>query len=66
MAVKVLSKKPAREVEKKITCHNCGARLSYVPNDVKVYSGTDYGGGPDGEEWINCPNCRKRVTIRSW
>ena len=66
MAVKVLSVKPVKTVEKKIACRSCGAMLAYVPNDVLEYHGTDYGGGPDGCEWIICANCGKEVTIRSW
>jgi len=66
MTVKVLSRKPAKEVRKRITCRGCGARLEYVPNDVQTRSGTDYGGGPDGAEYIICPDCQSRVTIRSW
>lgn len=54
--------------EKKITCEACGHRIAYVDNDVKRHDGTDYGGGPDGREWIDCPNeaCRKMITIRTW
>jgi hypothetical protein len=66
MAVKVISVKPAKSVVKKVVCRNCGAKLEYVPKDVKEYHGTDYGGGPDGREWIVCPNCREDVTLRSW
>ncbi len=67
MAVKVLSiKKPAKEVVKKANCRICGAKLSYVSNDVLEYRGTDRCGGPDGREWIVCANCGNEVTIRSW
>ncbi len=27
---------------------------------------TDYGGGPDGEEYVRCPGCGKKAIIRSW
>ena len=66
MAVRVISKGPNPQVEKKITCPNCGATLAYVPNDVKERNGTDYGGGPDGVTWIDCPECSKQVTISRW
>jgi hypothetical protein len=66
MAVKVISAKPAKSVVKRITCKNCGARLEYAPNDVKECHGHDLGGGPDGQEWVSCPNCKKRAIIRSW
>jgi hypothetical protein len=66
MTVKIIKLKPHREVAKQIVCRECGATLEYVPNDVKSYHGTDYGGGPDGCTWVNCPNCKKRAIIASW
>lgn len=64
VAVKVISDKPVRV--KKVICPHCGYRLSYTPNDVHRYDGTDMSGGPDGKEWINCPNDGKEVILRSW
>ena len=64
--VKVISTEPDESVTKRIICRHCGATLEYVPNDVKKCHGKDIAGGPDGSEWINCPNCGKSVTIRSW
>ena len=64
--VKVISTEPHESVVKQVICKNCGATLEYVPNEVKKYSGRDMGGGPDGREWIDCPNCNKEATIRSW
>ena len=66
MAVKVIDPTPHHTVVKQIICRNCGVKLEYTPNDVKRRDGTDYSGGPDGKEWIVCPNCNKEVTIRSW
>lgn len=66
MAVKVVNPEPAKEVIKEIVCRNCGVTLSYVPNDVQSRNGRDYSGGPDGSEWIDCPKCKKQVTIQSW
>lgn len=66
MTVKVIKVKPGKKVVKRITCCHCGAKLEYVPNDVKERHGRDYGGGPDGEEWVDCPNCNKKAIIRSW
>jgi hypothetical protein len=66
MTVKVIKVEPSKEVVKEAICKGCGATLEYVPNDVKSRHGTDYGGGPDGEEWIDCPNCQQRVVLRSW
>lgn len=56
----------APEVEKHVNCRGCAKRIAYVGNDVHKREGTDYGGGPDGREWIVCPNCGKQITIRSW
>jgi len=64
--VRVVQRKPAKEVKKRIVCQGCGATLEYVPNDVEKVSGEDYGGGPDGREYIICPDCKKQVVIRSW
>lgn len=66
MVVRIVDPTPDPEVLKKISCRNCGARLVYTPNDVKERNGTDYGGGPDGEEYVVCPSCNKRAIIRSW
>lgn len=62
MAVKIIKKGPGKEA----TCRECGSLLSYLPADVKKYSGTDYGGDPDGREWIVCPNCGEDVILKSW
>lgn len=62
---RVLNNTPVTEAT--IVCHNgCKLLLAYVPNDVLRRDGTDYAGGPDGEEYIICPNCAKKVVIRSW
>lgn len=66
MAVKVINIVPAGEVAKRVICKNCGATLEYVPNDLSRYDGKDISGGPDGKEWIVCPNCGKQVVVRSW
>lgn len=58
--------KEAPLVEKQIVCCGCGATIAYVKNDIKQYHGTDYTGGPDGSEWIDCPGCSKRITLRTW
>lgn len=66
MAVKIIDETPDPKVVKRVTCGHCGTRLEYVPNDVKECHGADYGGGPDGEEWVDCPKCGKKAIIRSW
>lgn len=51
---------------KRITCRNCASVLEYVQAEVKTYRGTDYSGGSDGMDWVDCPNCGKKAIIRSW
>ena len=63
---RVIDPKPQEGVEKQIDCTGCGARIAYVPNDIKEYHGTDISGGPDGREWVVCPNCGHDITTRSW
>jgi hypothetical protein len=58
--------KVGRPKELKAKCHECGCTIAYTKKDIKCYSGTDYSGGPDGQEWVNCPNCREEITLRSW
>lgn len=64
--IKLIKTKPHKSVIKTIICKQCGATLQYTPNDVKEYHGTDYGGGPDGMKWIDCPQCKNRAIIESW
>ena len=66
MTVRVIKTEPDPRVVKRGICEHCGATLEYTPNDIHKYEGTDYSGGPDGYEWINCPNCNKEAVIRSW
>jgi DNA-directed RNA polymerase subunit RPC12/RpoP len=52
---------------KYITCRQCAARVEYTPGEVRnLYSGTDYGGGPDGADGFNCPACGKQIHVRRW
>lgn len=51
---------------KRVTCRSCAAILEYNLSEVKSQHGRDYGGGPDGMEWVDCPNCGKPAVIRSW
>jgi len=55
-----------KDIQKQITCKNCGSILRYVKADVREYHGTDYSGSPDGREWIVCPTCNEDVTIKAW
>ena len=52
---------------KRATCRQCGAINEYMPKEVRVlWSGTDYGGGPDGAEGFNCANCGEHVITKRW
>lgn len=51
---------------KRITCRSCASILEYTLSEVKSCHGTDYGGGPDGAERVDCPNCGRLAIIRSW
>lgn len=53
-------------VVKRVTCRNCSSILEYVQAEVKKYRGTDYTGGADGQDWIDCPQCQEKVILRSW
>ncbi len=56
----------AKEVMKRIACQ-CGARIEYAPAEVKtLWSGTDYGGGPDGAEGFKCPKCGENIITKRW
>ena len=64
--VTIVNKEPDKSVLKEIVCGNCGVTLSYVPREVQSYHGTDYSGGSDGQEWVDCPNCNEKAIIKSW
>lgn len=52
---------------KKCTCEHCAALLEYVENDIiTLWSGTDYGGGPDGAKGFKCPQCGQNVILERW
>ena len=65
--MKIISTKPDKSVVKRKVCNNCGITLEYVPADVvTLWSGKDYGGGPDGAMGFKCPNCGKNVITERW
>lgn len=64
MTTRVL--RPGFVPEKKAACEHCGALIGYRPQDVKERHGTDYGGGPDGAKWIECPSCGNRIILERW
>lgn len=51
---------------KRVTCRDCASMLEYCLYEVKSRKVSDYGGGSDGMEWVDCPNCGKKAIIRSW
>ena len=51
---------------KRCTCGECGAIVEYMKREVQTYSGRDMSGGPDGREWIVCPQCGEDIILRSW
>ena len=52
--------------QKEANCRNCGATLRYIDSEVKEYHGLDRSGGPEGREWIVCPNCNGAVNLKVW
>lgn len=62
--VKIVNLEPHPTVVKEIVCPNCGATLSYVPQDVQKRSYVDYGGDSDTSYWIVCPNCDHKISVR--
>lgn len=66
MTVKIVDPNPSPEVIKYCNCGNCGVKLSYVPMDVQSYIHYDYGGGSDRIDYINCPGCSSKVTVRHY
>jgi RNase P subunit RPR2 len=51
---------------KRVTCRGCASILEYTTKEVQVQHGTDYGGGSDGTEWVNCPSCGGEAIVKSW
>ena len=62
--VKVIGKDP--HAVQYVTCKSCAAQLEYTPSEVQERHGVDYSGGPDGQEWIDCPSCGREVVLRAW
>jgi transcription initiation factor IIE alpha subunit len=53
--------------KKRATCRNCASVLEYMPSEVReLWSGTDYGGGPDGARGFTCPKCGENVITERW
>ncbi len=41
----------------------CGAVISYYPNEVKSAVHQDYGGGSEVCYYIICPHCEKKIEV---
>lgn len=63
MASIVDSPKPDR-----VRCNKCRATIEFLPEEIEVRNGTDYGGGPDGWRRVKCPrtNCPGHGYIERW
>ena len=63
--VKVISTIPPPSIVKELICRKCGATLEYTPNDIRKKIVTDYTGGSDEYQYIDCPNCNNanRISI---
>jgi hypothetical protein len=66
MAVRIVDPIPDPSVVRRKTCHNCGVKLEYVPNDIQERRSTDYTGSSDTRYVIDCPNCHKEVIADRW
>jgi len=62
--VQIIKKEPHPTVVKEVICRKCGVTLSYVPLDVKEDYSTDYTGGKDYFNYVECANCNKKVRVR--
>lgn len=52
---------------KKATCKKCNCINEYHDGEVRnLWSGTDYGGGPDGANGFTCANCGENVITERW
>jgi hypothetical protein len=53
---------------RRVKCDECCATIEYMPEEVVVYNGTDYSGGPDGYERVKCPRpgCKGHGYIKVW
>jgi hypothetical protein len=50
-------------IAKTTVCRNCASVLRYLPMDVRKEYKTDYTGGRDYYDFIQCP-CGKLVTVK--
>lgn len=51
----------------RITHGNCGRVIEYTQSEVRnLWSGKDYGGGPDGADGFRCPHCGENIITKRW
>jgi len=50
-------------VEKHLTCGNCGKRLAFLPIDVKEMNTCDISGHREIEKYITCPACNNQIWL---
>jgi RNase P subunit RPR2 len=62
--IEVENEEPDPKIVRRLSCKNCGARLRYVPRDVRTTQHTDYGGGTDTYYWIDCPKCKHANEVK--
>ena len=59
----IIDSTPDPEMIKKCSCRNCAARLEYTQNSVQRDYSTDYTGGKDYYNYIQCPSCSAQVYV---
>lgn len=62
MAIEVISRHHP-SATKTVVCKNCGAELRYTNADTREETRTDYTGGRDIYKIIDCPDCKKAITV---
>lgn len=50
--------------KKKITCHECGAVLSYEDEDIKTETNPQDRWNPD-KQYIVCPQCDSVIVLKA-
>ena len=66
MAVRVIDDAPDPAVVRKATCGKCGARLEFVPIDIKDGFDSDYTGSRDPYAFVRCPKCKSEVRVNKY
>lgn len=53
--------------KKRMTCNGCASIVEFTNGEIiTLWSGTDYGGGPDGAKGIKCPKCGENIITERW